>query len=292
MAQFQIRTVEDFKEHIQIGSTQESSFLDFKAMVDFKGKKDRQTLAQDFAIDLCAFANTLGGTILIGIGERQNENGIKVANGICPIENPDEIKVFFNNDVRGLIHPGVSFEIRILKIPKIILSVNVFPSIHLTSTCLHKDRNSFCFPYRTEVGNRFYLFHEIEELMNNVNSRAMYLKLLSHLKEHQSADVTLYPKPLVKNVNGVKISIINDNAEAFELTINTRVIRLPYSLIDEIWNKSDVGTSLCLKLKERIIERGKAGALDLDHPMDRHENETTQKNAYLVTKPIKISFPH
>jgi len=66
-----IRSSRDFQNRILLGTTKESVHLDFKAQLNMKEPVK-------IAIDIAAFANTFGGTLLIGVSEKM-ENGVTTA---------------------------------------------------------------------------------------------------------------------------------------------------------------------------------------------------------------------
>jgi predicted HTH transcriptional regulator len=59
-----IQSSRDFQNRILLGSTKESVHLDFKAQLNSEEPPK-------IAVDMAAFANTLGGTLLIGVSEKQ-----------------------------------------------------------------------------------------------------------------------------------------------------------------------------------------------------------------------------
>lgn len=70
-----IQSSGDFRNRIFFGSSKESVHLDFKAQLN---NEDPPKIA----IDIAAFANTLGGTLLIGVSEK-TENGVTTAGGFA-----------------------------------------------------------------------------------------------------------------------------------------------------------------------------------------------------------------
>lgn len=82
----------DFESQVRLGETTESIFLDFKATVDFSKKPGE--LAENWAIDIAAFANTLGGSLLVGVTECGNRNGQRLAHGFSPLPDTDKILRF------------------------------------------------------------------------------------------------------------------------------------------------------------------------------------------------------
>lgn len=78
------KTAQDSECLIHLGETPESIHWDYKQ--SFSPKK-----SEDFAVDLSAFANTYGGTLLIGVAEK-SDGAKKVASGFVPSINVEEIK--------------------------------------------------------------------------------------------------------------------------------------------------------------------------------------------------------
>ena len=79
-----INSREDFESLIQIDKTSESIHWDYKQQFNDEKKSD-------IAIDLAAFANTLGGTLLIGVSEK-NIDGRKVANSLFNVDDFEKIR--------------------------------------------------------------------------------------------------------------------------------------------------------------------------------------------------------
>ena len=78
------KTAQDFECLIHMGEFPETIHWDYKQT--FNSEKSK-----DIAIDLAAFANTFGGTLLIGVTEK-SDGAKKVASGFVPGINVEEIK--------------------------------------------------------------------------------------------------------------------------------------------------------------------------------------------------------
>lgn len=78
------KTAQDFECLIHIDEFPETIHWDYKQT--FNSEKSK-----DIAIDLAAFANTFGGTLLIGVTEK-SDGAKKVASGFVPSINVEEIK--------------------------------------------------------------------------------------------------------------------------------------------------------------------------------------------------------
>ena len=89
----------------------------------------------------------------------------------------------------------------------------------------------------------------------NDSSRKWYLKVCEYLKGASEAEITLYPKPRdsrgTRDIN-VRLQLVNDIYTEFELIAGPYVIRLPFSMMEDLWNLSNVGLRLALKLKHTL----------------------------------------
>jgi hypothetical protein len=268
-----IVTEAQFKSAIQFGHTAEGLHWDYKSDLNYKKPIDT-------AKDMCSFANSYGGTLFIGITESMGTNGLKVASGINPQINIEKIKEHLNTVILNSIRPSVNFSSHVLSVDgKPIVCINIEPSIALCGALFNSDTQAFCFPQRTEYGNRYFQFNEIEMRMNNSSPRAVYLKLLEYLNGREQSDITIYPKPLIEQLKRTYLRIIRCNSHEFELGFNSRLIRLPYSMIKEVWNKGNVGEDLCVLLEERIVETEIGENLDIDHYLDREQNAKLHRNS-------------
>ena len=98
-----IKNQDDFKSLIHIGETPESIHWDYKQQFNDEKKSD-------IAIDLAAFANTLGGTLLIGVSEK-NIDGRKVANNLFNIADFERIKKSVYTSILDLIFRILMFRL-------------------------------------------------------------------------------------------------------------------------------------------------------------------------------------
>lgn len=254
-------TTEDFFSLIEFGKTTESLHLDFKAVLN-------TSKAEETAIDLAAFANTFGGTLLIGISEKKNELGYKVAHSLCPVEDAEVIKRHLHCTVLNYIRPTVKMETVVLQIEsKIVVAVNVEPSVDLVGVCLNIEREAYCFPYRIEFGNRYFNFFEVEERMSESFSRRNFIKLCRFLPNTDyTQKVRVYPIPFnSKKDDTWSIQLVEDSTNEFTLHRNsTTNIRLPYSMINDMWqvHPGDNGI-IGVRLTERLVIDSE-GRIDFD----------------------------
>ncbi len=250
------KTAQDFERLIHLGETSESIHWDYKQ--SFSPKK-----SEDFAIDLAAFANTFGGTLLIGVAEKSD--GVKkVASGFVPGINVEEIRKTVHTHISEIISPKTDVQVVPIDISgNLIVAINVEPSVNLVGVCLDKDRRSFSFPYRTEFGNRFMTFEEVENRMADNKTRAMYLKLKKYIPS--GGKVNVYPAPIANNKIEWRFEWIHNSENEIRLDQNGyRSIDIPISFIEEVWNGRG---GICLKLSERLY-CGSPNFLDFEDSED------------------------
>lgn len=235
------KTAQDFESLIHLGETSESIHWDYKQ--SFNPKK-----AEDLAIDLAAFANTFGGTLLIGVAEK-SDGAKKVASGFVPGINVEEIRKTVHTHISEIISPKIDVQVVPIEVSgNLVVAINVEPSINLVGVRLDKDRQSFSFPYRTEFGNRFMTFEEVENRMADNKTRAMYLKLKKYIPS--GGKVNVYPAPIANNKIEWRFEWIHNSENEIRLDQNGyRSIDIPISFIEEVWNGRG---GICLKLNERL----------------------------------------
>ncbi len=250
------KTAQDFESLIHLGETSESIHWDYKQ--SFNPKK-----AEDLAIDLAAFANTFGGTLLIGVAEK-TDGAKKVASGFVPGINVEEIRKTVHTHICEIISPKIDVQVVPIDVSgNLIVAINVEPSVNLVGVCLDKDRRSFSFPYRTEFGNRFMTFEEVENRMADNKTRAMYLKLKKYIPS--GGKVNVYPAPIANNKIEWRFEWIHNSENEIRLDQNGyRSIDIPISFIEEVWNGRG---GICLKLNERLY-CGSPNFLDFENSED------------------------
>lgn len=250
------KTAQDFESLIHLGETSESIHWDYKQ--SFSPKK-----SEDFAVDLAAFANTFGGTLLIGVAEKSN-GAKKVASGFVPGINVEEIRKIVHTHVSEIISPKIDVQVVPIDVSgSLVVAINVEPSINLVGVCLDRDRRSFSFPYRTEFGNQFMTFEEVEKRMADNKTRAMYLKLKKYIPS--GGKVNVYPAPIANNKIEWRFEWIHNSENEIRLDQNGyRSIDIPISFIEEVWNGRG---GICLKLSERLY-CGSPNFLDFEDSED------------------------
>ncbi|MBQ9226186.1 MAG: ATP-binding protein [Fibrobacter sp.] len=239
------KTPQDFESLIHLGETPENIYWDYKSVLNSKDPTN-------IAIDMAAFANTYGGTILIGLSEKGSEelNGLKVAMDFVPKIDAESIKKQICSIASNYIFPPIDVKVDPIKIlDNLIVAVNIDPSVNLVGVRTNNERGNFCFPYRTEYGNQFMIFEEVEKRMMDNKTRAMYLKL----KKYFPADgkVNVYPAPVANNKVEWRFEWIHNSENEIRLDQNGyRSIDIPISFIEEVWNGRG---GICIKLNSRLF---------------------------------------
>lgn len=238
------RTPQDFQNRIHLGETPENIYWDYKSVLNSKEPTN-------IAVDLAAFANSYGGTLLIGLSEKASEelNGLKVAREFVPKIDAESIKKQICSIASNYIFPPIDVKVDPIKIlDNLIVAVNIDPSVNLVGVRTNNERGNFCFPYRTEYGNQFMIFEEVEKRMMNNKTRAMYLKLKKFLPS--GGKVVLYPFPIGNYQSEWSVEWINGFEDEIRLLQNRlRSIVAPISFIDEVWKGQE---GVCLKMNTRL----------------------------------------
>lgn len=238
------KNAQDFESRIRLGMTPENIYWDYKSVLNSKDPTN-------IAVDMAAFANTYGGTLLIGLSEKASEelNGLKVAMEFVPNIDAESIKKQICSIASNHIVPQIGVNVIPIKIfDNLVVAVNIEPSIDLVCVKTSNERGSFCFPYRTEYGNTFMSFMEVEERMVNNKTRSMFLKLKGLIPEKEK--VMIYPVPMCNNCSEWTLEWINDSENEVKLERNeSKSIIVPISFIEEVW-KGHVG--VCIKMNSRL----------------------------------------
>jgi hypothetical protein len=235
------KTSQDFESLIHMGETPEGIHWDYKQSLNPKEPAD-------IAIDLAAFANTYGGTLLIGIAEKK-ENGLKVASGFVPNIDTEEIKKQVFTHILDLISPKIDVQIAQFNVSNnVVAAINVEPSVNLISVRSKKDPHAYSFPCRTEYGNRCMSFEEVEKRMIENKTRTMYLKLKKYFPLDEK--VNIYPAPIANHKIEWRFEWIYGSENEIRLSQpGYRSIVVPISFIEEVW---DGRGGICLKLNARL----------------------------------------
>lgn len=231
----------DFLSFIHFDETSECIHWDYKQSFNSNN-------LEDIAVDLAAFANTFGGSLLVGVAEKLKE-GQKVASGFLPNVDVDFIRKKIHTQVRDLISPNIDVQVIPITVNgNLIAAINVEPSVNLVGVCLNRDRMRYCFPYRTEFGNRFMTYEDVEKRMLDNRSRLMFLKLKKFMVDNNK--VVIYPSPINNEHSEWTLELTSETEDVFKLVKNgNKSIILPFSSLSEVWPGN---FCICLRLNVRL----------------------------------------
>lgn len=268
-----------FRRAVQVGHTEESRFLDFKAMYPLRkkgeGKESLPDQAEELCRDVAQFANRDGGTLLVGVGEKDT-TGRTVAGDVHGIADVEAFKKWAEQAIRKHLAPSTfSRSLDTVVLPEgNVVAVNVRPSLHLVALW-HKDgKKGIEYVYRTDHGKEWMNPDEVERHLMN-SSRATQIALNDVLDDvskvrgdHFPVDLTPPMRPWVTLGSGGS-ALYSGPGEVFlrrpgctnrvvELSVNVAgtpvSIKVPHGLIGDVWAANDGRVGLCLKVA--IVVRG------------------------------------
>jgi hypothetical protein len=251
-----IRTKADLDRYIVLGQTLESELLDFKACVNFGDKTEEKI--RSAAADIVAFANNLGGNLVIGLTEKSNENGVRAAGAYIGIQDVEKYRVLYDSTLRSWIHPSsIEYYTNYISYSENIqvLTVNVFPIVNHLGAVYKSGIRELIYPIRTSYGNRFLSPVEIEERMN-VEGRTKKVEIMKNwngnqltVKIHSKID-TSNPTSTFRDRNSGAVYISELRDDDFLLSFNgVYVESIPYSFVTEFWRIGRDLFGLCLKCR-------------------------------------------
>jgi len=157
--------------------TRERHDRDFKQFVDPRDPTEH-------AKDMAAFANVLGGVIIVG-GEVENGDRVKY-NGVRG-QTPDDVKEIYEKQAMKLCAPAPSIDVIPIRLPdgRYVVAVNVDPYLDqpIASRARTRDQNggmqthsdAWVFPYRVASQTRFLDPRELPMYMDPRTRRALIL---------------------------------------------------------------------------------------------------------------------
>lgn len=233
-----IRTLGELNSNVTINKTTESLSLEFKKTINIGGRN----VDEEVALDICQFANSRGGVILLGVEEKMFE-GKKVAGGYLDTDF-ELISRFINDKVVPLINPrSVSIDLFSISINENlrIVSINIQPlASGLACVCKNYPPFQQKFPYRTNYGKKYFNPTEVEIKMSDKN-RHIEIKISKYLLI--SSEVKLYPSVKKEDIeNNASWDIRDDNTfisslgeSEYTLKISGVAVNIPFSLTRDVW---------------------------------------------------------
>ena len=257
-----ISTMADLERLVLMGVTTESTDIDFKLELKVEGlnQKEKRKKSVELASDICQFANSFGGVLLVGIEEaEQGKNGKKVAVSIPGVDNFEEVSRFINDSVLPLIHPknlNIGLTCIGTENSNQVVAVNIRPlAVGVACVCDPILPYSSIYPYRTHYGKSYLHPTEVEKRMAD-----SYRLIPIKLEELSSStrDVKIYPslikEPLdqLSRIDSKEENILLVGISKYEycLNINGVDINIPFSLTKDVWitEKNKIGILLSISL--------------------------------------------
>jgi hypothetical protein len=255
-----IRSAREFDTTIELKVTPESVVLDFKETLDNwntpKQVPGWEGLRREGQKNLCRniaqFANTFGGTLVIGVDE-DKKNAPNIARAIAPVEKPEEMRDWITQAVLNFVVPStLSLEICEIKLAEgTVLAVNVPAHADLVAVY---DRDTHAIEYIRRHDNRKAHMNPDEAERHRMNGgRAARIRLIEAMQGHAEPDVDLagviinrlihsgYSQIAQAPVLAISVRLVNDAEDVFELVMTIRdhhgrpTIRIPFSAIDSVW---------------------------------------------------------
>lgn len=176
-----INSSDDFTRIVKLGTTPESSVLEFKK--DLRAfssplPDERRKGQIEFCRDISSFANSHGGCILIGVDEQRPPGANRgVAGAIHSVDDTAGRTQWMNEAIGNYLVPK-TFERSMIPVSvgaDTIIAVNVPPSLHLVSLWRDDDSTIQCYR-RTDHGKVAMNPDDVERHLMN-GSRAARLEL-------------------------------------------------------------------------------------------------------------------
>ena len=268
-----------FHSAVALGKTHETRHLEFKSGYGWRKASAPDAAAdqaEELSRDVAQFANTDGGTLLVGVRERRTEDGRSVADAITHLEEVDGFKQWVEQAIRKHLTPSTfSRSVDPVLLPSgTIVAINIPSSLHLVALW-HADRKrGIEYLYRTDHGKEWMNPDEVERHIMN-GTRATQLALKSVLEE---AGRTSSGNPRVELTPSIKPWVVIQGMETIvspvqawvdrrattdrtlELRANVdgrvRSIRVPIGLISEVWTTAEGNVGLCLKVAVTVVGDG------------------------------------
>jgi schlafen family protein len=296
-----IRTVEDLDAVVKIGVTKESLVLEFKGKIDWdlpttngddhKRKADdhkrRAKAQQETCRDIAQFANTSGGSLLIGVKERLDPaSGLKLAIGFERVNKPDGMKAWIEEAIKNYLVPATfAHPIEVLSDPaRTVVVVNVPPSIHLVALwhserkSQFEEKHSIEYLYRDSHGKKWMNPDEVERHIMN-GSRATKLAFDAAWTQASVKEVYLVggywrrgegfiaSQGFLRVNLDAPVTVGRVDHQWFELLIptpsntQTQSLNLPFGLVEQVWVGSDRRVHLLLSVR---VVRGFDGGFTVE----------------------------
>jgi hypothetical protein len=263
-----VRTAADFAQTVTIGVTTETLVLEFKAEVNTENPlKDK--VQREFCRDVAQFANTDGGSLLIGVEEQIDPaTNLKRAVGIRSVAKPDDLAKWVEQAIGNWLVPSTfSHEILPVQLTRdLVLAVNIFPSQH-TVYLWDRDKHTIEVPRRTSYGKDWMNPGELEKHIMNA-SRAARIRIEEVVASSTNRLVELVGGMFgwgivpgdayrVEPDSPIQVGMLGPMAFEIRVPMNMKNIALqvPYEAVRAAW--LGPGGHIMLMLDVRVVWNGK-----------------------------------
>ena len=173
MAYQPIRTSADLAARLIPGVTREGHWLDFKGLDATMGRpyRDNDRGKEECRLDVAAFANEDGGTIVIGAQETDH-----VLARFVTVPDAQDMVRWFDEVLKEKLEPRPAIEPHVVRAAggEEVIAINIPPSLRLIG--LRSD-DWYAFPVRTTDSRRYLTLAEVEARMQD-RDRVHRLRLL------------------------------------------------------------------------------------------------------------------
>lgn len=276
-----IRSPEELVTVVTIGETTENTVLDFKRTINdwnvargLPNREDFKAVAQkETCRDISQFANTYGGCLLIGVGERLDPvTRLKVADAFHTVTDPDSLTQWIEQAIRNYLVPATfSHDIAIVADPRgTVLAVNVPPSMHLISLW-DSERHAIECLHRTSHGKAWMNPDELERHIMD-GSRATKLAFEHALQEARTTEIRVAGGYWTRVGNppntelqpwypDAPVNVGPLGAQSFELRFGRiggaeRSLILPFGIVEQAWLGADGRVHVILSVRVVLVNQG------------------------------------
>ena len=178
----QIASTATLRSRVVIGHTTESEVLEFKRAYNHVDADPQGEVAREAARDIVSFANTWGGTIVVGVreGAAVLPSSYRIAGEPVGVQDPDAVKQWIEKRVRGFIVPStLALNVAIVEweVAVPMVAINVSPDVTGTVAVWHPGTERMMeFLVRTSLGKRYLTPTDVSARMSR-STRAVQITL-------------------------------------------------------------------------------------------------------------------
>lgn len=222
--------------------------------LDFK-RTARETISYESAKDVAAFANNLGGTILVGAAEDRSNRRLGKYEPLDE-RTAAEIATVYESAVRDLCYPNPVVDVRRIEAPVtagspgFVVAVNVWPfpaqpvGVAAGSATSRGSHSRFSFPWRSGEGTIFLTPDQLPMFTADVRRLVV---LLSSIPVEKRASLTLlyFATDTGLPAEPMRVELVWDlesvairNTVQFKITKSEEHFTIPVDAIDHVWEEA------------------------------------------------------